>query len=130
MAWYDKYYDENGYEVGGVMLPAKSWFGPISDEEAEKNYKEMARLEATGAFDGLFKGECVEHRVLPTKEKLLDSIKSDMKLFKSTFIKIYGYELTWPGFAEVALTKLENAGCKQAREHYKRIVNEYEEKKR
>lgn len=128
MAWYDKYYDEKGYEREGVYLPACSWFGPIPDEEAEKIYKEMTRLEAAGTFDDLFKGECKDHRELPTKEKVLDSIKPDMKLYKSTFKRIYGYELTYPGYAEKALTELEKAGCSKAREHYARIVGEYEQK--
>lgn len=128
MAWYDKQYDANGCEIGGVMLPAKSWFGPISDEEAEKNYKEMGRFEAAEVFDSLFKGECVDHRELPTKEKVLDSINPDMKLYASTFKRIYGYELTYPGYAENALTELEKAGCGRSREHYARIIGEYEQK--
>ncbi len=61
-----------------------------------------------------------------SKRGLLDSFKPGMKLSESTFMKIYGYELTWPGFAEEALTRLEILGCGRAREYYTCIVAEYE----
>lgn len=99
----------------------------ITDEELSKINQMIEKMERAGEFDNLFKGPCVNNREQSTKEKLLDSISPDMKLYKSTFTKIYGYELTWLGFAEVALTKLENIGCVKAREHYKRSVDEYEE---
>lgn len=63
---------------------------------------------------------------MASRKELLDSIQTDMKLTKSFFMKIYGYELTWPGFAEVALSKLEKAGCSQARNYYTCIVIEYD----
>ena len=128
MAWYDKYYDENGYEVGGVSLPACSWYGPVPEHIFKQICADVEQLEREGVLDNMFKGNCVDHRELPTKDKLMDSISSDMKLYKSTFMKIYGYELTWPGFAEIALAKLESVGCEKAREHYARIVGEYEGK--
>lgn len=63
---------------------------------------------------------------MASKRELLDSISCDMRLDKSFFIKIYGYELTWAGFAEDALARLEILGCSNAREYYNRFVNEYE----
>ena len=63
---------------------------------------------------------------MASRRELLDSISCDMRLDKSFFMKIYGYELTWPGFAEDALTRLEFLGCSKAREYYNRFVNEYE----
>lgn len=63
-----------------------------------------------------------------SKRGLLDSFKPGMKLSESTFMKIYGYELTWPGFAEDALTRLEILGCSRAREYYSCTVAEYEHK--
>lgn len=63
---------------------------------------------------------------MASKRELLDSISCDMQLDKSFFIKIYGYELTWAGFAEDALARLEILGCSNAREYYNRFVNEYE----
>ena len=58
--------------------------------------------------------------------ELLQSIRPGMKLNKNFFLRIYGYELTWPGFAEVALTKLQGAGCDKARNYYTCVVAEYE----
>jgi len=63
---------------------------------------------------------------MASRRELLDSISCDMRLDKSFFMKIYGYELTWAGFAEDALTRLEFLGCSRAREYYNRFVNEYE----
>lgn len=128
MAWHSKYYDASGLEVGGVQLPARSWFGPAAKEDIEADLAGMRAAEAAGEFAGLFKGECRESRNLPTKEKLLSSINPDMKLYKSIFMQIYGYKISWPGFADQALTKLEEAGCSKAREYYQRFVDEYEEK--
>lgn len=65
---------------------------------------------------------------MASRQELLDSIQPGMTLTKSFFMKIYGYELTWPGFAEVALSKLEKAGCSQAKAYYQRFVDEYEKK--
>lgn len=47
-----------------------------------------------------------------------------MRLDKNFFLKIYGYELTWPGFAEAALTRLQGVGCSKARNYYTCIVIE------
>ena len=64
---------------------------------------------------------------MASREELLNSIQPGMKLTKNFFMRIYGYELTWPGFKEEALSKLECAGCSLAREYYQRFVSEYEE---
>lgn len=66
---------------------------------------------------------------MPSREELLQSIHSDMKLDKAFFLKIYGYEITWPGFAETALSALEDAGCSKARSYYTSIVDAYERKR-
>ena len=66
---------------------------------------------------------------MASREELLQSIQPGMRLErldKNFFLKIYGYELTWPGFAEVALTKLQGAGCNKARNYYTCIVVEYQ----
>ena len=62
---------------------------------------------------------------MASREELLSSIKPDMKLTKNFFLQIYGYELTWPGFAENALTRLEILGCNKARNYYTCMVAEY-----
>lgn len=66
--------------------------------------------------------------MMPSREELLQSIRSDMKLSKNFFMRIYGYEITWPGFADQALDKLEQAGCSKARQYYDSFVGEYEKK--
>ena len=63
--------------------------------------------------------------VSPSKEELLASIRPDMKLTWDFFKRIYGYEITWPGFADRALTALEAVGCSRARDHYKSWVDVY-----
>jgi hypothetical protein len=63
----------------------------------------------------------------PTKEKLLDSINPNMKLTESFFKQIYGYDITWAGFAEVALQKLEAAGSTKARGYYNYFADKYEQ---
>ena len=65
---------------------------------------------------------------MPSKEELLESISPDMKLTKSFFKKIYGYELTWPGFAETALLELEiSAGCCKAWDYYTEFSAEWQQ---
>lgn len=81
--------------------------------------------EQAGEFDQLFKGEI--HPVKGTnKEEFLHSFSTGMKLYKSTFLKIYGYELSYPGYADKALGWLEMLGCSKARAYYSDIVAEYE----
>ena len=66
--------------------------------------------------------------VLPSKDELLNSIRPDMRLTKDFFRRVYGYEISYPGFAEEAISALEAAGCTRAREHYEIWVGEYESK--
>lgn len=81
--------------------------------------------EQAGEFDQLFKGEI--HPVKGTnKEEFLHSFSTGMKLYKSTFLKIYGYELSYPGYAEKALAWLEMLGCSKARAYYSGVVVEFE----
>lgn len=63
---------------------------------------------------------------MPSREELLQSIRPGMKLDKAFFLRIYGYEITWPGFAEQTLAVLEQAGCSKARTYYDSIVQVYE----
>lgn len=62
----------------------------------------------------------------PTRENLLRSIRPGMKLNRAFFLKVYGYELTSPGFVETALRHFEVLGCTRAREYYKKTVSDYE----
>lgn len=63
---------------------------------------------------------------MASRMELLESIQPGMRLYKGFFLRIYGYELTTPGFADTALKKLEQAGCSSARNYYSNIVTEYE----
>ena len=45
-------------------------------------------------------------------------------------MKIYGYEITTPGFARQALDKLKEVGCSKAYTYYNQFVDEYEEEYR
>lgn len=63
------------------------------------------------------------------KQALLESIRPGMRLDRHFFLRIYGYELTWPGSAEEAIRKLEGAGCSKAREYYDQTVAEYQSRR-
>ena len=97
----------------------------VPDEVFAQICADMDASEQAGEFDQLFKGE-IHPREGPNKEKFLHSFSTDMKLYKSTFLKIYGYELSYPGFAEKALAWLEMLGCSKARAYYSGVVVEYE----
>ena len=97
----------------------------VSDEVFNQISQQMAAVEQAGEFDQLFKGE-VHPREGPDKDAFLHSFSAGMKLYKSTFLKIYGYELTYPGYAEKALSWLEMLGCSKARVYYSGVVAEYE----
>ena len=93
-------------------------------EEMQYVINGMEQAEKTGFFDGLFKPPEQPVRFAASKEQLLESIRSDMKLTKDFFRRTYGYEITRPGFAELVISKLEAAGCSKAREYYEMIKND------
>lgn len=63
---------------------------------------------------------------VPSKEEFLQSIQPGMKLTKDFFKKVYGYEISWSGFAEQAIKALEVVGCSYARQYYDDWVTAYE----
>mgnify|MGYP001697235096 CR=1 FL=1 len=131
MPWYSKFYDSTGLiEIGGVHLPARSWFGNTPKEDLEKYAESMRKAEESGELNDLFRCACFDPVQRPTKDKLLNAIKPDMRLFRSLFVKIYGYELSYPGFAKTAIEKLEMAGCSKAEEYYNSVVNEHDKKQK
>lgn len=65
---------------------------------------------------------------MASREELLQSIRSDMKLDRAFFLRVYGYEISFPGFKDIAIKALNDAGCSRAEEYYNRIVSEYEQK--
>ena len=66
---------------------------------------------------------------MASKEELLSSITPSMRLTKDFFKRIYGYEISFLGFAEQAISALEAAGCGHARQYYDSWVSEYETKR-
>jgi len=61
-------------------------------------------------------------------EELLQSINPFLKLDNAIFLKIYGYEISYPGFADKAIKALNDVGCSRAREYYNKTVSEYEKR--
>lgn len=61
-----------------------------------------------------------------SKEELLQNINPDMRLTNNFFKQIYGYEISWLGFADQAIAALEAAECSHAREYYTDWVTAYE----
>ena len=88
---------------------------------------EMAAAEQSGDLDQLFKGEPRAPDQQTGREPLMRSMGPDMKLYKSTFKKILGYDITTPGFAEDAIARLEILGCSRAREYYEAIKAEWQQ---
>lgn len=126
--WFLKFYDRTGLvEKDGVNLPACSWFGSASESEIESCFEAVEKAEHSGELDGLFKGACRERRELPDKGTFCHSLVSGMKLYKSTFLKIFGHDIDNPGFADEALARLKAEGCSRAEEYYNRIVSEWKE---
>lgn len=105
---------------------------PVKLEEMEIILSQMEQAEQTGLFDGMFKApaRAAPEEQGPTRENLLASIGPEMKLYKSFFMKVYGYCITRPGFKYEALEKLKAAGCGKAYEYYLRFVTEYKEQHR
>lgn len=97
----------------------------VPDEVFAQICADVDAAEQSGELDQLFKGE-IHPREGPNKETFLHSFSTDMKLYKSTFLKIYGYELSYPGYAENALSWLEMLGCSKARAYYSGVVVEFE----
>ena len=65
---------------------------------------------------------------MASREELIQSIHPQMKLGNAFFLRIYGYEISFPGFADEAIKALNDAGCSRAREYYDKTVSEYKQK--
>lgn len=126
MPWYSKFYDSTGLvEVGGVNLPACSWFGAPPDDLMEKIKVGMTEAELSGDLNGLFKCEC-KGPDQTDRQKFKGTIKPDMKLTKRTFLNILAYDISTPGYAEDMLTRMELLGCTNARAYYAGVKAEWE----
>lgn len=96
----------------------------VNDIDVAELVAGMDQAERSGMFDGLFSREPLPTLEGASKEQLLQSVGPAMNLTKSFFKRIYGYELTWPGFADLAIKALEAAGCSRARQYYDLVVRE------
>lgn len=99
---------------------------PVPDDVFKDICKGMLDAEQSGELSELFKGACGIPGELPARKTLLDSFKPGMKFFRSLFVKIFGYDITTPGFAEDAIARLEILGSTKARDHYRGIVIEWQ----
>lgn len=66
---------------------------------------------------------------MPSREELLNGIHPGMRLDKAFFLRIYGYEISYPGFKETAINALIEAGCSKAGTYYDQIIGEYQRKR-
>ena len=98
----------------------------VPDDVFAQICAEMTAAEQSGELDQLFKGEPRAPDQQTSREPLMRSLRPDVKLYKSTFKKILGYDITTPGFAEDALTRLEILGCSRAREYYEAVRSEWQ----
>lgn len=62
---------------------------------------------------------------MPSREKLLESIRPDMKLTKGFLLNVYAWEMEFPGFANQAIEALKTAGCSNAGRYYDSLVAEH-----
>lgn len=99
----------------------------VPDDVFAQICAEIDAAEQSGELDGIFKGEPRAPDQLTGRKPFLHSFSCDMKLYKSTFMKILGYDITTPGFAEDALTRLEILGCSRAREYYETVKAEWQQ---
>lgn len=97
---------------------------PIRQDELAEIMAGMDQAEKNGVFDGLFSREQVVTVPAASRETLLKSIHPDMKLTKGFFLKVYGYEISFPGFADQAIKVLMAAGCSKAQGYYSCIKAE------
>ena len=62
------------------------------------------------------------------RELFLDSIKPGVRIDYDFCMKIYGYDISSPGFADQVLNKIEALGLKEIRRFYHSSVKKYEDK--
>ena len=98
----------------------------LTDEDAAEMLSCMDQAEREGMFRNLFCRDQIVMEVPASQVQLLQSISPDMKLTKGFFRRIYGYELSSPGFREQAINALEAAGCTMARAYYDDVIGEYQ----
>lgn len=112
-----------------IKQPEGKWPRPATEEELHALFENTKVAAKHYPGDEMFTGACRQIAELPTKELLFDSISHDMTLRKSFFLKVYGYEISFPGYADKAIKMLEEVGCSKARQYYEQIVGEHQKKR-
>lgn len=100
---------------------------PVPDEDFLEICAGMETAEKAGLFNEMFKVECRSSTQSISKEVFLEQMHAGMRLYKSTFKRIYGWEISYPGFAEQAISNLEALGCKKAWDYYEAVRAEIDE---
>ena len=114
------------YPYPDIKQPEGKYPRPATEEELHALFENTRVAAEYYPPNEMFFVDCKQDAEMPTKEKLLQSISSDMTLMKSFFKKVYGYEITYPGYADMAIKMLEDAGCSNARQYYEQIVEGYQ----
>lgn len=109
-----------------ITQPEGKYPRPATEEELFALFENTKIAAKYYPSDEIFVGTCRQIAELPTKEKLLQSIGSDMILRKSFFVKVYGYEMSYPGYAHKVIKMLEGVGCSKAHSYYEMVVKERE----
>ncbi|MCD7937793.1 MAG: hypothetical protein LUG98_13120 [Tannerellaceae bacterium] len=99
----------------------------IPDSEAEQIFNLIQTAEKSGLFDGMFGGGCEPAREYPSREKLMQKLEPGTSFpIRETFLNVYGYEISTPGYAEQVISHLEKLGCSNARRVYETVIHEYQ----
>ena len=61
-----------------------------------------------------------------SRDELLRSVRPGTQTNKDFFLKVYGYDIGTPGFAEKVLVRLGILGNGAAREYYHKTIGDYE----
>lgn len=97
----------------------------IPESEMQQRLIDFDKACDEGFFCTMFDPVMSQEETQTNKDMLLKSINPEMRLTESFFKRIYAYELTYPGFAEEAVKRLEDAGSTKSRGYYEQFSRKY-----
>lgn len=97
----------------------------IPESEMKQRLIDFNKACDEGFFYTMFDPVMSQEETQISKDMLLKSIDPEMRLTESFFKRIYAYELTYPGFAEEAVKRLEDAGSTKSRGYYEQFSRKY-----
>lgn len=97
----------------------------IPESEMKQRLIDFDKARDEGFFCTMFDPAMSQEETQTNKDMLLKSINPEMRLTESFFKRIYAYELTYPGFAEEAVKRLEDAGSTKSRGYYEQFSRKY-----